>query len=528
MKFKKVIPAIAIALLGFNNSLAQNRIFLPPQQSTDYSKGATLNIFENTVPFEFQFLIDDNLPKVIANPAKSFLFDSLFASVALDRSYLNSFSFGLISPEKWILFADYSVASNFFESIRTDFENEVFIIEDPLLRDVSTFKREFTESRTNDLKDNFFEVRLLRAFKTKNSVYGAIGLFFGISDSESDRIDKSLNTRINISERFVNDTLRNINRNTDINQSLTTNKSIRSVIRSGLEFHLAKDEIETSQKLFLELRDFQSDNNGIFINRDSLVLEDLNFGSLNTNIFYEQNNRLTTTSTQPIGFFYSGYFNKKLNMFGDDFLFSKIDFGYNIGELAYINVNESVRIRTTNGISDTTLSDNNTNGRFRDDNSEAVKTRISLGYAITKTTNRNYLFTGLISDYSFGWVKDYSFSSNEFYKETDRVDRITVSAPIYLSVGLSEQVNIWGGGRIFYEYYSNNKKRDFKGFLDTNIVDPGREIDFSSEENSSRHFVDNENFIGLKVSLESGIDLNILFNSISNANNWAVNIGYNF
>ena len=209
-------------------------------------------------------------------------------------------------------------------------------------------------------------------------------------------------------------------------------------------------------------------------------------------------------------------------------MFSNIDFGYNIGELAYTNVNESVRIRTTNGISDTTLSDNNINGRFRDKNSKAIKTRMSLGYAITKTANRNYLFTGLISDYSFGWVKNYSFSSNEFYKDTDRVHRITVSAPIYLSVGLSEQLNIWGGGRVFYEYYSNKRKRDFEGFLDPNIVEPGLKMDFSSEENSNRHFVDNENFIGLKVSLKSGVDLNILFNNISSANNWAVNIGYNF
>lgn len=528
MKFKKVIPLIIIALLAFNNLVAQNRIFQPPPQSLDYSKGATLNIFENTIPFEFQFLIDDNLTKVIANPAKSFLFDSLFASVALDRMYSRSSSFGFINPNKWILFADYSGLSESNESIVTDFENEVFVTEDPILRDVSQLEIKSTNDRSNDWEDNFFEARLFKVFETSNSGNAAIGLFFGILNSERNRIDRINNERNFSREIFTNDTLRTINRSTDLNQRISKDITVNNIIRSGLEFHYVKDEIETSQKVFLELRDIQNDDNSIYTSRDSVISIDLDFGNNNTNIFYDQNSSRSNRSFQPLGLFYSGYFNKKVNMLGDDFLFSNIDFGYSVGELSFTNIFESFRIRTTNGISDTTFSESNMKDRFRDKNSIRLKSNISLGYAISKKTNNNYLFAGLISDYSFGWFKDYSFDLNEFYKVTDRNDRINISAPIYLSVALSEQVNIWGGGRVFYEYYSNNRKRDFEGFLDEDIVEPGLEMDFSSEENNSIHLTDTENFIGLRISLESGIDLNIRFNNISSVNNWLINIGYNF
>ncbi len=528
MKVKKVVPTIIIALLAFNNLAAQNRIFQPYQPPADYRKGATLNIFENTIPFEFQFLIDDNLTKVIANPAKSFLFNSPFASAALDRTYNRSFSLGLINPKKWILFADYSGISEFNERLISDFENEVLINEDAALRDVSRWEAESVEDGANDQKNNFFEARLFKAFETNNSGYAAVGLFFGVIDIEWDGISENLSKRRFSRERFLNDTLRTINRSTELNQRVGDNTTVNSIIRSGLEFHYVKDEIETSQKVFLELRDNQNDYNTIYTSRDSLVSVDLNFGSNNTNIFYEQNSRISKISSQPIGLFYSGYFNKKLSMFGDDFVFSNIDFGYNTGELSFSNIFESFRVRTTNGISDTTLSDNNTNGRFRGKNTTHLNSDVSLGYAISKKTDNNYLFTGLIAHYNFEWIKDYSFDSNEFYKVTDRTDRVNISAPIYLSVALSEQVNIWGGGRVFYEYSSGKAKRDFEGFLDEDIVEPGIEMGFSSEYNDSGHSIDTQNFIGLRVSLESGIDLNIRFNSISSVNSWAVNIGYNF
>ena len=74
-------------------------------QHASYTKLSELGLYERELPAGFLFLVEDDFQKVLANPAKAYLYNRPFAASTIWNAGNTPISFGLILPDKWVMTA---------------------------------------------------------------------------------------------------------------------------------------------------------------------------------------------------------------------------------------------------------------------------------------------------------------------------------------------------------------------------------------------------------------------------------------
>ncbi|MEX0720999.1 MAG: hypothetical protein WD059_10045 [Balneolaceae bacterium] len=183
---------------------AQNNF---PQHNT-FQQVSTITAYEQSISDDFLFLVDDDIQRVIFNPARASTLSNSFISTSIKTGSNTNFTSAGLVPVKsgqWFYSVGGVVNSlNRSEDLTDVVENQgssesgAFIHNDYSNR-IRTSNTEY--NHTNEQA----EFRLLKIFGDNNSV--AMGIFGGYSQNRYQRISESEEVRNRVQEIFEEDTL---------------------------------------------------------------------------------------------------------------------------------------------------------------------------------------------------------------------------------------------------------------------------------------------------------------------------------
>lgn len=520
MKFLSVVLAVVFFLSG--EIIAQNGFY---GQHQKFNSNSTFGVYQDELPDAFLFLIDDEFQQILVNPAKSALLEQPFAATTLADVTNFPINAGVVLPGDWVFTISYQNNNNtdLRKTDITQFETFSFVQGLDLVTENQSRRDDNKTDETNAF--NTTEVRMLKTWEKSDNEARALGAFLGFSQVDMREvgvfdllfIDEVRRTR---DDSLILEVTTNIGRIRDIIEQNKLN-----LFQGGFEYYRVSSNGESAHKVYVQLTDFDHEESLFEVRRDTIVNRTTSSTTGRIDV-HEEEDRILTDAV-PLGLEYRGYFNRKLNWLGDDFIFLSLGGRYSQGDL---NFNLRMLDRRTvfqNGTetftTSTSLNFGNTGNA-----SSLLFGEISPGYAIQVTEDDYSLFTGINPFLNYTKVEDYYFFVEASIRESLNSTLHTgARMPFFGSFDITEGLSLWGGGTVSYNHYIF--KTEEEQVVKVDEEDFTLPMDYKLNDRETMNRIDRSLFAGFKFTHRSGLTLNTnIQRNLANINNWLVSVGYSF
>lgn len=493
-------------------------------QHAPFFSYSNLDIYQE-VPDNFLFLVDDDFQKVLANPAKSGLYQTPFTATTLENGANVPINAGIVLPGNWVITVSHlnSNTTGFSESDVSQFETISFVQGLDLVTETQS-RTDRVEIETNDAF-NSSELRVIKTWKNRENDSRAFGTFLGFTQSDREEVIQSNLFFKNKVRRTRDDSLilqitNDIGRVRDI---IETEK--RNLLQGGFEYYRASERGESAHKIYLQLTDFDIEESVYTVRRDTIENRTTNATTGRIDV-YDEEDRILTDAV-PFGISYNGYINRKLNRFGDDFIFLSIGGRYSQGDLNF-NLRMLDLFTIYQNGNETFTSSDNLNFGYTGNESILLFGEISPGYAVRVEGDNYNLFTGFNPFFSYTRVEDSYFYVEAAIRETMRSTLHTgARIPFFGSFEINEWLSFWGGGTLQFNHYLT--KTEEEQVLKVEEDNTNLPVDFSYSIKNTNNRIQKGLFAGFKLSHKSGLTLNTnVRQNLAGINNWLISVGYFF
>lgn len=309
------------------------------------------------------------------------------------------------------------------------------------------------------------------------------------------------------------------------NDSKTNQSSNRFIF--GLEYYSTKKNSDTRHRIYFQKNDLERTKT-LFYTRE--IINEIFEVSTNDEETQTSGNVRevnSVSSTAPIQFSYDLYKNKRLNVFGEDFLVANFQFTYGFGEQVLRSRYWESYGSSANGI---TQNRENIDGSvsFENPKTNLVGGRFSTGYVITYSGGDFNVFTGLSPyvELSFEDIKDIS-TLDKIYRNNN-VYRTGVMLPVFGSFDVSSTMTIWGGASAHFNHSYFDLDSQIEPFVATQSTDDSLPVLKNSSERKETS-LSQSMYVGFRFEHPSGLGINVnTRGSISSIHNWMMSLRYSF
>jgi|GEM_PF-2254036 hypothetical protein len=527
MKNITLLAFFAFSLLG--TSIAQP---ISEQQHLPYQKISTFTPYQQSIPNSFLFMVDDDIQKVIFNPARAGEMDGGFISTNITPSGNgDNFSLTGLTKSNWFFSFGGNLVTNNTDGQEYDsFSDRSRIIFDNGERLTDRFNRNYNEFE-NERKNFKGDVSVSKIFSTGSGRSYSIGVFAGHSTSNDYRLNMGTEGR-NVSSYFEQDTLfenRRSQRYTEYKSDLST---VNEKFVLGIEFSTFKNGTDSKHKLFIQQNDLNSNRQSLNSVRD--------FNSYRNNQGYTRSivldvrNDSSFMNSEPLQFRYEGFINKTVSWIGNnEYIFLSANAVYSKGKQDFFDLYLTSR---TYSVDDSVVQVQNGGGGISSQpsyypptnniNDELKGGAVSLGYILSIEDEDLDFFTG-INPYFNAYKISNARQENDVLLDVDeKVYEVGTQIPLFISYDIKELFSVWGGGNL-NAAYTNRTLNEFERFRchPLSVCAPP-----SPSKRSSNSFRYSETlFMGFKLSHKSGLSLvNNFRSNLSNVNSWVTSLRYSF
>jgi hypothetical protein len=500
-------------------------------QHLPYQQLGNFTPYQQSVSENFLFLVDDDIQKVLFNPARAGELGNAFVSTVISPSErLDNFRLSVLTKSKWL----FSFGGNFNQVNTTGDVEDSFL--DASINEVGDLvseynrtiynSRDFTDDRTESQADLSFS-KIIRTPGGKNF---SIGGFLGYSkvNRESDVISE----QVQVEDRIVTaaDTLQfSLQSNNEVD-ARSFNVTTTERITVGLSLHSYNNGIDSRHKIFIQKNSYTRETDEFTTQNAITDLDDYRDPEFRDTIFEREIERIFVNNVDPLQFRYSGYINKPVSWVTDkDYLFASIRALYSEGTSNQQQSFRSELMEATNG--QVTRSEEDL------DDYPAVEVddrlwggMISMGYMIKLDSDDLNFFTGINPYYGFSDYESFDIENFRGVGKDNFTQEAGAQIPIYTSYAITKYFNIWGGAKLNARYSRIKTKETTMPDL-TDFENPELIFVVPQISTTTRGAFDyNQSlFLGFKLSHESGLSiLNNFRSNLTSVNSWVVSLRYSF
>lgn len=481
--------------------------------------------YQINIPFEFQFLIEDELQSVLFNPSKIGTVDGDQVYWTIDPGNRNNFRLvGLFSNE-WL----FSLSANSITSYTDNFSDNLdrITLATGTLDEFQVLEREQV-NQVYDIRENptnSFEFRLAKSLSNSENFSSSVGGTISYTSNKNFR-RREITQNLNDQNSFVrNDTLIRID-NLDITErSLNLSNDDYDKFFVSVEYYTSRNNSEGYHTFFLQ-KTFRNDLSTTEFSRNSVQNEnDILANTITNQKVTVLDTRYTKIDSDPLLLGYSWYKNKKLDWLGEDFLFFSFEANYAFDKAKYTNnlvMVQNVELNTVITQNDSDISNN-----VFDREDWQGTGRLSLGYSISKRIDDVYLFTGFNPHMVFLKNKFRRITSTGLVDLRLKQYQYGVTIPVFSELAISKNLSIWGGGNFFVNYTKTDSEQKtgipfLSSALNQEIIE--KQITDSKDMATSQF-----TYLGVTARHKSGFKLIADLNGdLGRFSGWLVTIGYNF
>lgn len=524
----KFIAAFLFVATFFNPLMAQpvNEVqHLPYQQLGDFTP------YQQSISENYLFLVDDDIQKVLFNPARAGDLDNAFVSTVISPSERpDNFRLSVLTKSKWL----FSVGGNFTQTNATgDLEDSFLDTSSNEEGDrVSEYTRTTYNSRdfTNNRTESQADLSFSKIITTPGGKNFSIGGFLGYSkvNMKSDVISE----RVQVEDRTltVADTLQFSFQSNNETDTRSFNITTTERITVGLSLHSYNDGIDSRHKIFIQKNSYTRETDEFTAQNAITDVDDYRDSEFRDTIFEREIERIFVDNVDPLQFRYSGYINKPVSWVTDnDYLFASIRALYSEGTSSQQQRFRSELLETTNG--QVTLTDEDL------DDYPAVEVddklwggTISVGYMIKLESDDLIFFTGINPYYGFSDYESFDIENFRGVGKDNFTQEAGAQIPIYTSYAVTKYFNVWGGANLNARYSRLKTKEttmpDLTDFENPELIFVVPQI---STITTDAFDYNQSLFLGFKLSHESGLSLlNNFRSNLTSVNTWVVSLRYSF
>lgn len=513
----------AVLLLAFSqfNVFGQSSDrYQPIQQDQEFSP------YQRNVPFEFQFLIEDDLTSILFNPAMLSKIDSNQTYITVYPGSNQNYRLAYLSANKWFSSISFrNIYSDAF-SVNESFSNE---ITSRVSGDFSYSNTKVIEIISEDDRENstnFLELRVAKLLKSTTEKSSAIGFYIAYSNQNYKAIRNNRSILTTTGMVFEADTLVENNNSGRDYRNLSIGESPSDKILFGLDYSHSSQETQHSHRLYGQFNDYESNSSSLrldirnsgrsfFDGRDSLF-----------NIDRIEQNRVSLTESTPWVIGYQGYLNRAVNWLSNDYVFASINsyYGFDQAELKFSEISEVLDVN--NGVPQ---SINNIERVFEkpDGNGYEASAKLAFGYGLKVPFQDGYFFTGLSQSFQYVQSEGYLVNQNfGLVKYDDTFHFYDALIPVFGEIALTDWISLFSGANMLFSYSaSNSKQRLTDSIEDTNLI----ENDFIQKRTSARFQDNTSTYFGLKATHKSGLKVLADINGdLARVSGWYITLGYSF
>ncbi len=524
----KFIAAFLFAASLLNPLMAQP---VSEVQHLPYQQLGNVTPYQQSISEYYLFLVDDDIQKVLFNPARAGEMENAFVSSVISPSEQpDNFRISVLTKSKWL----FSFGGNLTQTNATGDVEDLFL--DASINEEgdrvseysrSTFNsRDFTDNRTDGQADLSFS----KVITTPGGKNYSIGGFLGYS--KVNRKSDVISERVQVEHRTLTaaDTLQfSFDRDNEIDE-LLFNISTTEKITVGLSFHSYNNGTDSRHKLFIQKNNHTRETDEFTTQRAITDLDDYRDSEFRDTIFEREIERIFVNNVDPLQFRYSGYLNKPISWVTDkDYMFASIRALYSEGTSNQQQRLRSELVETTNG--QITMTDQEL------DDYPAVEVddrlwggMLSVGYIVKLDREDLNFFTGINPYYGFS---DYESFDIENYRGVGK-DHFTQEAgaqiPIYTSYAVSKYFNVWGGANLNARFSRIKTKEttmpDLSDYENPELIFVLPQISTITRD----AFNYNQSlFMGFKLTHKSGLSVvNNFRGNLTSVNSWVVSLRYSF
>jgi hypothetical protein len=515
----KYLPVFVLFLwvISFNTHAQDITVFDPIQKDNRYTP------YQLNVSSGYQFLLQDELTKVLFNPAYLSEINGSHVYGTLEPGSNRNLRLAYMKDD-WIVHGSFYSVYNYdeFDDFRID---ESFDINyNGIFREETDQRAVLSTSRetTNDAYTG--EIRFAKLLSQSDESSRAIGFYlaYGRDSNERDRI----NSRTTDVERMVfrNDTLTEVYTSDEEDLNINTQENTNRKYYAAIDYSFLNESTQGYHRVFFQYAKREVLNGVFDTNDDDTQTEDIENGFSSTYITRRDRESVNREELSPILFGYEGYFNKEINWLGSDYFFTSLRASFSPADPGITFTDRYVITTINNGsssenvIRDYELTDSE-NSSFQ------ARGSLTLGYAIELNYEDLKFFTGFSQ--SVGYIKTNSrfMDNNNGVMELDRGDiQLTSRVPVFAEYSLNEWISVFGGGSLIV----NNQFNTTEYSIDTPLEDISVN-DFNQKYNSFTESTSNNTFFGVKVVHPEGLQLMADINGdIARLGGWRITVGYSF
>lgn len=530
MKNITLLALFAFSLLG---SLAAQPI--TEQQHLPFQKISTITPYDQSIQGNFLFMVDDDIQKVIFNPARAGEMDQGFISTNIIPSgNRDNFSLTGLTKSNWF----FSFGGNFEKNESSGEEtgrsvDDFGINYDDGFRTYSRYSS-FQNEFENEERDLTADISVSKIVSNSGEKAYSIGVFAGYSFYSDLRLNRGNSVRT--IDDYINRDSQSQSRTDQVVSEFNDDFRVENeIIVFGIEFSTFKNGTDSKHKFFIQKNDLVSNRRSINTTRDFNFFRDSQ-GSTNSTVLDVRNDS-SFMGSDPLQFRYEGYINKPVNWISNnDYFFlsanvvhSKGDqdfFGLYLNRRTYSVDDSVVQVRTDGrGISTQPFyypPKNNINDELKGG-------ALSLGYVLSIEDEDLNFFTGLNPHLSFYQISNARLINDFLFDIDQKVLELGTRIPLYISYNIKEMFSVWGGGNLnaTYEYRTVSEKERFLCSPLAVCVPPSTSLPSKRSTSSFRY--SESLFMGFKLSHKSGLSLvNNFRSNLTNVNSWVTSIRYSF
>ncbi len=520
---KYFFPAFFFLLLISGVVKSQN---LEDFQPIELDQGFTP--YQRYIPFEFLFLVDNELTKVIYNPAFLSEADSSALYATVEPGIRRNYRLAYISPKKWMVrgsFMDDTDDSNSLRETSSDEQNTSLS---------GIFREEETRTSTEDLdssqKQNTHagEIQVSRLLPSSSQEsFRAISFDFSYSISTWDSEWQRTRLTTTDTELYRNDTLETRRSVFDYSYTLGEDKTNRSQFQAGITFSFARERLQGVHRFYGEYGDIEVKNNSINSTISGNILEEVESDTSFLNSNRRNIGNINNTIFNPWNIGYKGYFNRQLNWMGEDYIFATVQANYGSDE-GLIEVVYDVQNLTTNNSGSEGSNPFETNLAKRNASAYLGTGLFTFGYVVKKEHEDLTIFAGLSQTLAYSQFEGFTGNRGVGILSVDEnLQTATTTIPIFGEYQLNKWISVFGGATTNLNYTSSTQElRTDIPTGENSISDPDS---YLSKTTSQEYIERTTSYFGLKASHKSGITVLADVNGdLSRLSTWYFTIGYKF
>lgn len=514
---------LLLLFVQLNVKAQRNSVFQSIVNDNGYSP------YQKLVAPDFQFLLEDDLTRVLFNPSYLSRIDSNQVYTTIDTGNNNNYRFAYISRKGWLFQASFQSYLEDANSnvVTKSLESSSNVNGNLITQQTRTIENE--SYNRNEALSNLAELKFSKLITSSGSTAKSIGIYLNYDGSDYERDYGSINFNNSVTQLTRNDTLTNTDTWGGERVNIGDENSTYHRLRLGFEFAYSNENTQGYQRVYTQYSDLKEVSNRFQRDIDDRYMvnfEDTTNSSLYT---YEQDNFRVQSNNSPWIIGYNAYLNHRMDWNGEDYVFIALDASYGVDtndlDNSIINVNGS----TIDSIVQPTET-SNVSLIGSGDKEYQFNADLRFGYAIRLRLDDFSIFTGISQ--TLGYIQHEGYFMRTYMgiqKYNDNYHRSVSTLPIFTEYALNEWFSFFGGAQFNLVYTSSRKQER----LDTPYIDDGDlafDVEFHNFKSTRNDFYNQTNtYFGFKASHKSGIrilaDLN---GDLARLSNWDITIGYQF